>query len=152
MPYPPPIGEKRIAHIFILFGQAIIPPIGQVHYCHFPHKLPPKYCSESKLLSSRLPPRMIHSVLEWSLISIVLIVIKAYRRVCPHRLSLKSWFLIPPLTAVTTRSNPFDRVYPTSLGATPIPRVNDIAYLNHLIRIHKLPPLSLVQHPNGIRS
>lgn len=90
------------------------------------------------------PPRMIHSVLERPLFAILIKVVKAYRLVRFHILSLKSWFLVRPPTAVTCRRNPINGIDATSLWTAPVARMNNIAKLNHSDPFHTLLPLSSV--------
>lgn len=74
----------------------IPPPIQEKHLQSLVAHIPPlKYYSENLLSSQVLPPHIVDSMFQRGLLSIDLAV-KAYRLVCLHRLSLKSWFLIRP--------------------------------------------------------
>ena len=98
--------QDIVGHISVLSTPPLIDSSWILEHLALSHIPPPKYCSENLLSSQVLPPHIVYSMLQRGLLSIDLAV-KAYRLVCLHRLSLKSWFLIhPPLQQLQQGATP----------------------------------------------
>ena len=95
---------------------------------------------------------MIYPILQGPLVSVILIVVKAYCLVHTHK-----WFplllaLYAPPTSGNCRRDKFLIPHISGKACTLVSPVDITNPSRSYLCIHKLSPLSLVQHPNGIRS